>query len=413
MALLLVAGGGGCGHAPARPPNPILEDAQANLQAVESRLAKKPALTNADYLELGKARRQVWSIYLARSRYPAGTAKTRRKAAANGRAAERLEPKMIEALRLAADAPDPHLAARAKIRLATVYGMKRDWDQQVAVVRQILRDHGGPNGPRAFGVGGTPHYYCYYTMGEAFKAKGSRGAAVDCYARALLAIDMGEKAGVDFGYRQALVLGKLVDYDPRIVLPSYQRLLPAHIDELHGTASFVNRTGPPPALARMFEEYRKNAHARISLTVHHVDHNGALIGYEVIYPGYPKIIDEWQKQRQEPRPYMPDDFMSHIRPTFRLSFATLPARLSFDTPANIRDYATTALGSTPVTATLVFDHDGRSAGKIILKWSDKGPRPLDLYLTAKLGCPYRAWARAVPPGQVYMEPLQVTVPRNE
>lgn len=405
VVLLSVVSGFGCQGSPPRPLNPVLEDAQANLHVVESRLNEKPAPSSADYFEIGMARHQVWNIYLGRSRYPADTDN---KTAADRRQAERLEPKMIEAFRRAADSADPHLAAKAKMRLSSVYDRKQDWDQQVVLLWQILRDHGGLNDPQVFGTGRTPHYYCYYTMGKAFKAKGARGAAIDSLARALLAIDVAETAGADFGDTRRHVLDQLVEYEPRIVLPRYQRLLPARIDGLPGTTNFSNRTGPAPALARMFEEYRENAQVRISLTVDYVDHNGALIGYEVVFPDYPKIIDEWQKEQLEPHPRLPDNF-SRWKPTFRLSFATLPACESFEVPANVHDYTTRVLGSASATALLVFDQNGRCTGKIILKWSNKAPRPMNLYLAARLVRQWRAWVPAVPLGQT-MEPVKVTMP---
>ena len=80
----------GCGKPP-RPPNPVLENAQDRLQAVELRLHEGGELTHADHLELGMARYRVWSIHLGRSKYPGGRGKRRREAERNRRHAERMQ----------------------------------------------------------------------------------------------------------------------------------------------------------------------------------------------------------------------------------------------------------------------------------------------------------------------------------
>ncbi len=412
VCLFLVMGSCGCDSPSVRPLNPVLENAQANLEVVESRLAEKRELTHGDYFELGMARRRVWSIYLGRSRYSGY--KARRKAAANRRNAERVEQKMIHAFRQAMDQPtEPHWAARAKMQLAFVYGEKRDWDRQIRVLKGILRDHGDLRDPRYFGVFGTPQYYCYYTLGHAYKANiATRRHVVDTFARALLAIDQSRRHEATIAYvsakehYRAEVLGQLIQHDPRIVLPRYQRLLPADINEPPWSPHNPKPTGPGAVLGGILAAYRKNAPTRITLTVQHVDYNGVLVGYEVIFPGYAKRIDEWRKRLQDPRPRLGDDF-SGMKPIFRLSFAALSAQESFHTAA----YKEKVFAPSSATGLLVFDQNGRSTGKIILKWSDVARRSLDIYLMAELQTGYRGWGPAISPGKAYVAPVRVAIPR--
>ncbi len=222
--------------------------------------------------------------------------------------------------------------------------------------------------------------------------------------------DAAEKAGANVGNTPTHVLGKLLAYEPRIVLSRYQRLLPADINErLAMPPNFPKRTGPAGPLKRIFQSHRKTAPARITLTVQYADHNGVLVDYQVVFRDYPKIIEQWQREQQNPRARPADGFGNSK--TFRLSFATLPTTEGFGMP----DYVKQTLAPATATAPLVFDHLGRSEGRMILKWSDQARRRLDLYLVATLKrqCPGgRAWSRAVPPEQVYMEPVQVTMDRD-
>lgn len=139
------------------PRNPILENSQAHLAQVESRLHSKPppGPTHADYLALGKARYRVWDICLARSRYPAGSAAARRnKSRKCRRMAERLLPQMLDAFRRAMDEPpDPRVAAQAKFWLAQVYSRIPDTEKQIAMLQRMLKDHGELEAPEVFGLG--------------------------------------------------------------------------------------------------------------------------------------------------------------------------------------------------------------------------------------------------------------------
>lgn len=414
LALLAVTGSWGCSHPSARPPNPILERSQANLQSVESRLQGIPAITHADYLKLGTARYMVWYIYLGRSRYSAGTAKARWEAAEYRRKAERLEPKVIEAFQRAMDQPpDPRIAARAMVRLSSMYAEIPDRDKQMGILKRILREHRDTDAPAVFGAGQTPHYYCYYTLAGIYQAMGERYYAIDALSRALLAIDVTEKAGKNVGNIPTQVLGRLLDYEPRIVLPQYQRLLPANINESPGTPNSPNRTGPAASLKRIFQSHRQTAPTRITLTVQHTDHNGLLVDYKVVFPDYPKIIETWRQEQQNPRPRLADDFR-HVKPIFRLSFAAFPTTEGFG--IGIPAYVTKALAPATATVPLVFDHHGRSSGRMILKWSDQTPRQLNLYLTAKLErgscCRGLRWRPAVQAGEVYVKPVQVACDKD-
>jgi tetratricopeptide (TPR) repeat protein len=386
-----------------RPQNPILENSQAALEAVESRLRASPAPTPADDLELGIARHQVWEIYLSRSRYQAIYSKTRREAEANRRAAERLEPEVMKPLARAADqSGDPAVAASAKVWLARVYAEKGETDKQIEMLRRILREHKDLEAPAAFGMGGTPRYYCYYTLAGAYQAKGDRNQAIDAMARALLATSM---VGNKLDAARNKLLGRMLDYEPRLVLPKYQRRLPTDVDKLPLTTDLSQRHGPAPALGEMLKAHRQAAPNRIRLTVEHTDGNGLLVAYQVEFPSYPAIIKAWEEDQKKPHPRLGDDF-SGMRPSYLLSFATLPTTDGFFGSK----YAESALVVPRMfTPPLAFDDQGRAAGKMILVWADGAARPQKLYLAAKLvgtfaGIP----AGPVVSGEkIFLEPVEV------
>jgi hypothetical protein len=409
-AWVAIAAGPGCSRSAPRPGNPILENAQANLQGVEARFRALSAPAPADYLALGTARYQVWTIYLARSRFRAGTAAARRKTAENRRQAERLLPAVIEAYAHAAEGADARAAAMAKARLVLVYGEVPDLDKQIVLLRQILRDHGGMKDPAVFGLGEGPQYYCYYTLAGAYEAKGERALAIDAMARALMALDARDRAGADSGPLPARLLGRLVDYEPRVVLPRYQRLLPASLDESSSGPNFPNRTGPAPALERILRTYREAAPTRIMLAISHTDHNGLVVDYQVVCPAYAGIMETWRKEQENPRPRLGDDF-SGTWPRLRLSFATLPTAECF----SMAGPALAALAPATSTGPLAFGQDGRAVGKMVLKWSDRAPWKDSLYLVARLernGAGMGGYGPAFPAQDVYVEPVELTFDRT-
>jgi len=389
LALVTLAG---C-TAPAKlPPNPVLENSQAHLDTVEKRLGSKPTPgpTHADYLELGVARWRVWDIYLARSRFPANTGKARRLAAWNLRQADHLQPDVINAFQRAAEkSADPPVAASAKRWLSRVYARIPDRDKQIAMLKRILSEHSDLNAPSAFGLGGTPHYYCYYTLAGIYQQRKETANAIDALARALVAIDAVRQAGAKVGKTPDVVLGMLLDYEPRIVLPSYQRLL-------------------PPGAKEILLRHRTTAPTRIKLTVQHAGRDEVVVRYKVVYPAYPSIIKAWEEESKKSRVYLPDDY-SRLKPVFHLSFSGLPANDGFDP----RDQGATGLIPRQFSRVLVFDMNATATGEMRLKWSDNAPEARDMYLTAKL-------LRASPPGGriermpplkegVYVQPVRVAV----
>ena len=382
----------GCSTRGKLPTNPILENSQAHLNTVEARLGSKPAPgpTHADYLELGIARWRVWDIYLARSRFPAGTGKARRKAAWDRQEAERLQPDVINAFERAADqSSDPVIAAGAKRWLSRVYGEIPDRDKQIAMLKRILNEHPDTNAPAVFGLGRTPHYYCYYTLAGAYQKKKERANAIDALARALLAINAIQKAGAEVGSRPALVLGRLLDYEPRVVLPSYQRLL-------------------PPGAGEILGRHRTTAPTRIKLTVQRADRDEVVIRYQVVFPAYPSIIKKWEQESKKPRVYLPDDF-SGAKPAYHLSFSGLPAADGFET----HDQGPADLIPRQFTPVLVFDKNATATGEMRLKWSDNAPEARDVYLTAKLlhTPPPGGRIERMPPltEGMYVQPVRLTV----
>ncbi|MBI5723354.1 MAG: hypothetical protein HZA50_05305 [Planctomycetes bacterium] len=391
----------GCGPA-ARPPNPILEDYLDHLHEVEAKIQTKTSPTPAEYFELGLAREQVWNIYLARSRYTAVSFKDCCNAEENRRRAEALLPQVFDAYeRAMKDSQDPPVAANAKTRLVLMYSQIPDLDKEIAVLRRILEEHGKLNAPSVFGTAGTPQYYCYYTLFGVYKQQGKREPAIDALARAMLAIDAGEKSGVNVGEISGYLLGQLIDYEPRIVLPRYQRFLPSSIDELTDPP-LSRRTGPPKALEKIFRNFREAARNRITLTVEHVDNNGLLVNYEIAFPDYLDIIKEWEKLKEGPHIFFADD-LSCLKPAFKLSFTALSAQDGFGTDKNA-DAVIAQFVSTP---TLVFDENGRSTGKIILSWTEKTPIQMSFYLTAKIVPAIIRRGPYVPPHDFYTEPVEV------
>jgi hypothetical protein len=389
LALVTLAG---C-TAPAKlPPNPVLENSQAHLDTVEERLGSKPppGPTHADYLELGLARWRVWDIYLARSRFPANTGKAHRLAAWNGRQADRLQPHVINAFRRAAEkSADPVVAASAKRWLSRVYGRIPDRDKQIAMLKRILNEHSDLSAPSVFGLGRTPHYYCYYTLAGVYQQRKETANAIDALARALVAIDAVRQAGAKVGKTPDVVLGMLLDYEPRVVLPSYQRLL-------------------PPGAEKIILRHRTTAPTRIKLTVQHAHRGEVVVRYKVVYPAYPSIIETWQQESKKPRPYLPDDY-SHLKPVFHLSFSGLPASDGFDP----RDQGPAGLIPRQFTPALAFDKNATATGEMRLKWSRNAPEARDMYLTAKLlhASPPGGRIKHMPPLKegVYVQPVRVTV----
>jgi len=365
---------------------------------VEARVRSKPSSerTHRDYLELGVARQQVWSIYNGRSRYPAYRRAARREAAWNRRKARRRAPSVLEAFeRAMAQPPDPRTAARAKLWLAQFHAEARDLDKEIAMLRRILAEHADMEDPTVFGLGGTPHYYCYYTLVAAHQAKGERAEAVEALAQALLAVDARAKAGVEVGDRPAHVLGLLLDYEPRVVLPQYRRLLPP------GTDDFLRH-------------HEASAPTRITLTVARADRDALVVRYRVVFPDYPAVIKAWEEEQKRPYVRLPDDF-SHLKPAFGLRFFALPATPDFAEPSTpgfaIPEGA--SLGLAPRQATpLSFDDDATASGEIALRWSDDRPKRVDFYLTAKLVRSYMR-GRSLDPGQgTYVRPVRVTLSRD-
>ena|GEM_PF-6073623 len=374
------------------PIDPILENSQARLNAVEKRLGVKPAPgpTHADYLELGVARWRVWDIYLARSRFPVGTGKARRQTAWNRRQAQRLQPGVISAFERAAEkSANPPVAAGAKRWLSTVYGQIPDRDKQIAMLKRILNEHSDLNAPRVFGLGGTPHYYCYYTLAGVYRQRKEKANAIDALARALLAIDAVRQTGAKVGDRPTLVLGLLLDYEPRAALPSYQRLL-------------------PPGAKEIIRRHNATAPTRIKLTVQHTGRDEVVVRYQVVYPAYPSIIKAWEEESKKPRPRLPDDY-SHLKPAYRLSFSDLRASDGFE----MRDQGPPALIPRQFTPELVFDKNATATGEMRLKWSRNAPAVRDVYLTAKLLTQAYPWvgvknAPKLTEG-VYVQPVRITV----
>lgn len=395
LALVTLAG---CSSPAVLPPNPVLENSQAHLDIVEKRLGSKPAPgpTHADYLELGVARWRVWDIYLARSRFPAGTGKARRQAAWNRRQAERLQPDVINAFQRAAEkSADPPVAASAKRWLSRVYGRIPDCDKQIAMLKRILNEHSDLNAPSVFGLGRTPHYYCYYTLAGVYRQRKETANAIDALARALVAIDAVRHAGATVGDTPTLVLGMLMDYEPRVVLPSYQRLLP------QGAEKILRR-------------HRTTAPTRIKLLVRHAHRDEVVVRYQVVYPAYPSIIKAWEQESKKPRPYLPDDY-SRLKPVFHLSFSGLPVGDGFEA----RDQGPAGLIPRQFTPVLVFDKNATATGEMRLKWSRNAPEARDMYLTAKLvhTPPPGGRIERMPPLKegVYVQPVRVTVeaPRDK
>jgi tetratricopeptide (TPR) repeat protein len=394
----------GCQRQPVSPevPNPVLENSQAELQAVETRLAEKEQPSSRDYLDLAMARYRVWGIYLNRSNYGGGQAREHQEAASYARKAQQLEPRMVNAFERAMESQDPHVRAEAKVRLSSVYGGKQDWDQQIAMLRRILRDHADLNSPRAFGLFVRPQYYCYYTMAHALKSKGKKSEAINCLAKAILAADIARRNDVEVGDRFVQLLEQLTRDDPRLALPEYQRLLPTEVDGL----ADPNSSEKPKAdttWARLFDEYRNAAEARVCIEAVHVDHNGALVEYEVIIPGYAKIV-EWQERANRTLSgiYFPSEF--------RLSFSALStehplAKACVD--ASVFDFKAS-------TQALAFDPDGRSVGRVILPWPNQNAlRPKDIYLVAKLEQRWpSSWSPASWPKGIYTKPIKIALPER-
>jgi hypothetical protein len=405
--VLGVCAGQGCrSQRPERPPNPILEDRQAKLAEIEGRLRAHVAPAHADYLELGIARYLVWNTYLERSRYPAVQSEDRRQAEENRQQAAHLEPQVIDAFVRAMDhPPDPLTAAGAKVWLARVYSEVPDLRNEVLLLRRILADHRDLHAPAIFGSFGTPQFYCYTTLAGVYQSQEERPSAIDALARALLAVRACQEGGGDVGDAVMPALGRLIEYEPRLVLPQYQRLLPTGIDAPGGNPA--SQAALAPALAEIFRTHRERASTRIIVTVDHQDPAGLLVRWRVVFPAYRGIIAAWEKDMLNPHPQLGDDF-SHLKPTFRLRFATLPASEDF----SLSKQAAAALGPTRHTPPLVFDENGRSEGRMILPWANGSGvgRPQNLYLVAQIVGDVNGLAGvapAVPAHEVYMEPVAV------
>jgi len=362
-------------------PDPQLDNHQAHLDLLEKRLLSKPdpGATYADYVELGIARYQLWKQYVGRTR---------------GREAKHLKSGAIAAFERAAEqSADPVAAARAKMRLSWVYRDMSDWDKEIAMLKRILKEHGDLDAPAAFGLGRTPQYYCYYTLAGLYQRKGERAHAIDALARALMASttlerDMTKPTGLDY---TALLLGRLLEYEPRIVLPSYQLLL-------------------PPGARKMIDAYRAKVQTRVRLTVERADHEGVTVRYEVVFPTYPAILKAWEeeqeRERKNPRVYLPDEELFRFNPVYHLSLQGLPVTAGFELP----DGEPPGLVPEQYTPELTFDKNTTATGKLRLKWSDKAGPQKDVYLTAKLvrqGGWY--WPSALPAEQVYVMPIRITV----
>lgn len=205
-------------------------------------------------------------------------------------------------------------------------------------------------------------------------------------ARAALVIEARAKGGAKVRDLPAHALGRLLDCEPRVVLPRYQRLLP---------------TGAEALLRR----HRESAPTRITLTVESADSGEAAVRYRVVFPAYPGLIKAWQEEQKKPRVPLPDDF-SHVKPTYALAFLTFPTTESFELsskppaiPADRRR-----------TGPLSFDKQAMASGRIALPWSGDVSSPRELYLTAKLvsAQPYVP-VEPIPAQDVYVEPVLVTV----
>jgi len=370
------------GYSDKLPRNPILENSQAHLESVEKRLEAKEQ-THADHLELGIARYRVWRIYLARSRFPATNGKARREAARNLRQADRLKPDVIRAFEEAmTDPADPQVAAHAKVMLSVVYSEMQDWDNHIAMLQSILRDHADLNHPAVFGVGGTPQYYCWYTLAGAYQQKGNRTKAVEALSRAALAIAAMQTSSGQIGDVSGMILGRLLTYEPRIVLPAYQRQLPSGMQEI-------------------LNAHRTTAPVRIRLSVKRADHDAAVVAYQVVFPEYPEIIKTWEEAQTTPRVPLPDDF-SHLKPAFHLSFTVLPTTEGFEN----RNDIPVALAQ-PLSAELTFDDQATSTGEITLRWAESPVPQQDVYLSATLVQTYIRGGTSIPAQNVYVKPVRV------
>jgi tetratricopeptide (TPR) repeat protein len=389
LALVLCAG---CGCVAERklPRNPILENSQAALDSLEKQLfaVDAPELSPADYLKLGTARHCVWQIYLARSRYLTSTWRGRRRAAYNRRMAERAWPGVAEAFENAAAARDDEItAAQAKVWLARCYALIPDLDKQIGMLQRILVEHSDLDS--AFGLSDTPHYYCYYSLSGAYQRKGERAKAIDAMARALMAIEARKKAGANVGNRPEFLLGRLLHYEPRVVLPRYRALLP---DGAHAILDRHERTAP----------------ARIELTVESVDRTEIALRYKVHFPQLPAIIAARKKRRDDTRPLLPDEGLYDYPLFFVLGFTHLPATAGFDMPKD----APPGFAPDAATAHPSFDKQGKAAGRIVLKWAENAPARRDVYVTAKLlerGMTRSIAVPAIPAHEVYVSPVRITV----
>lgn len=400
LMLILLGATCGCQARATRPPNPVLEDAQEALSKVERRVLDGNEPTSAELLELGTARYRVWQIHLARSRY------TGPRSHWSGKQAAKLQSKMIDAIEKAAASDDPHVSARAMVRLATVYGELQDWDQQIRLCWQILQRHGNLRYPALFGEPGTPHYYCYHTWSNASKRKDDRPEAIVAMAQALLALDQSEGDAAAIETMRRGQFRELLAYEPRIVLPQQQKLLPPGFE-----ARPPRTDGPAPGLARLFERHRQTAPARVKLTVEHADASGILVAYEVTFPQYADIIRQWEIEQQQPRPPLPDDF-GHLRPSFRLQFSTVPGS---EAGFYHSRYAAEALAKHSLTPVLAFDSQCQARGRLILPWAEPSARPQELFLVADMvglirGVP---GGSVVPADEIYAPPIAVTLPRKE
>ncbi len=398
----------GCGGSAGRPSNPILENRQAALKIAESSFAETKSPTYDDYIKIGTARYLVWSIHEARSKYTGSIRKRRREAEKNRLLAEDMKYNVLRPFKAAAGtAQDSSSAISTMLRISQVYGEAGDYSNNFALHKKILREYGDVDAPRILGLGRTPRYYCNYTLANLYRSHGDRclrPLAIDAYVRAIHAIDKVDQADHPVNNIPAQVLAMLINYEPRMVLPRYQRLLQTRLKS----------DKPITSLKRVLRENRQNAKTRIRLSVKHADSNGLLVEYEIICPDYHKMMEterkHWEKRRKQwnkgmaPVGVFPE-------PGHWLRFSTLLATEDLTIPPGV----TTTFNESTKTPKLIFDDKGISRGKMILKWSNSPYGKYDFYLTAGFWIPPMKAGNNHPTPSlhpVYVEPVRVVGERK-
>jgi hypothetical protein len=364
----------GCGYDPSylQPGErePELKSALEKMEKLHHEVLFSSKPTSEQYLNLALLRLQISRIYKHKLIHVPAQSNRSKHYTLSCRVSD-LTTKAIWELRKARRKnPKPEVDLRALMELAAIYRdqgfhRSREWE---LCLREILEKYPDVKDAALFPVGHTSRYYAYHGLANVYRARNEPGETLAAMAFATLAIEPQRSDSPQMEKLFSQQVNELVQADPRLVLPKYQNLVIKRMRNLIPGPFDLEET--KKRLTHMFDEYKKSAPNRITLTLEHVGPNGILVAYDAFFPEVPEKRKKY-KQMAQSRQWsaMPPSLGEYVLESYLLpaeeSFRRKRSLPASQIPMNINS----VFDSFTFTQPLEFDKTGRAKGRIILAWS--------------------------------------------